>query len=238
MRRILFAIVPAVLVALAFFVLPGFAQDNKAAPTVITHHSVPVMIRLTLDDGTPISLTVLLNVESQVEEDRKPGDPAVRVNVTPKRSESSEGSKVSGVEIGAIQSANFVALEPTPAPAAEGGLLPTPTPGAGEASAATGAAVTEGPRTNDAANIRSGPGTTFSIVGSAAAGSPLEITGRTADGKWYQLDGKRWVAAFLVDDAPAGVPVITDLPGEPVAAATATVTATATITATGSPGAP
>ena len=61
---------------------------------------------------------------------------------------------------------------------------------------------------NDNANLRSGPGTDYERVGSAAQGDAVEIVGRNADGDWYQLATGAWIAAFLVDGAPEGLPVV------------------------------
>ena len=59
-------------------------------------------------------------------------------------------------------------------------------------------------------NLRSGPGTNYGVAGSAQPGQCLTITGRTAAGDWYRLSNGRWIAAFLVRNAPAldGIPVI------------------------------
>lgn len=64
---------------------------------------------------------------------------------------------------------------------------------------------------NDIANLRSGPGTDFAIVGSVAAGQALTIIGRNSASDWYQLGDGAWIAAFLVNDAPADV-AVTDGP--------------------------
>ena len=60
---------------------------------------------------------------------------------------------------------------------------------------------------NQPANLRAGPGTTYAIVGSAAQGQVLTIVARNTAGDWYQLSDDAWIAAFLVDGAPAGLPV-------------------------------
>jgi len=78
-------------------------------------------------------------------------------------------------------------------------LLPTPTP---VPTAPPQALVT------DAANLRAGPGTTFAIVGSAGAGETLNLAGQSADGEWFQTDSGAWIAAFLLSEPPAGLPII------------------------------
>jgi hypothetical protein len=61
---------------------------------------------------------------------------------------------------------------------------------------------------NRGANLRGGPGTNHPIVGSAAAGQALAVVGRNAAGDWLRLADGAWIAAFLVDGAPAGLAVV------------------------------
>lgn len=58
------------------------------------------------------------------------------------------------------------------------------------------------------ANIRTGPGTTFAVARTARAGEALDLDGKTADGRWLRLAGGTWVAAFLVSNPPANLPVV------------------------------
>lgn len=60
------------------------------------------------------------------------------------------------------------------------------------------------------ANLRSGPATTFEIAGQVAPGDVLEIAALSADGGWYLLADGNWIASFLVQPAPAGVPTATE----------------------------
>ncbi len=60
------------------------------------------------------------------------------------------------------------------------------------------------------ANLRSSPSTDAAIVGQATAGQALMIKARNVDGSWYQLSDGSWVAAFLVENAPQGLPVALD----------------------------
>ena len=62
------------------------------------------------------------------------------------------------------------------------------------------------------ANLRSGPGTAYTVVGGALQGEILDLIGRTADGSWYHLAENTWIAAALVGDAPADLPVVSDTP--------------------------
>lgn len=62
--------------------------------------------------------------------------------------------------------------------------------------------------TTRSANLRSGPGTNFPVVGSAIAGQQLVVVGRNQAGDWYLLEEGVWIAAFLVSNAPANVPVV------------------------------
>lgn len=70
---------------------------------------------------------------------------------------------------------------------------------------------------NEGANLRGGPGTEYPVVGGAAAGEAVEIVGISAAGDWYVLANGAWIAAFLIDGAPAGLPIV-DAPVAPVAA--------------------
>ncbi len=65
------------------------------------------------------------------------------------------------------------------------------------------------------ANLRAGPATTHRQMGSVTAGQPLEIVGRTPASDWYQLVGGAWIAAFLVSNPPASVPVARSIPTPP-----------------------
>jgi micrococcal nuclease len=61
---------------------------------------------------------------------------------------------------------------------------------------------------SEEANLRAGPGTEYERVGSAAPGEVLELIARNPAGDWYQLAGGAWIAAFLVEGAPTGLPVV------------------------------
>lgn len=100
---------------------------------------------------------------------------------------------------------------------------PTPEPTATPAPPA--------PHVASNANLRAGPGTNYDIAGSAAADTPVEIVATDPSGDWYLLANGAWIAAFLIADAPAGLPVAT-VPAPPTAvpqrAAPAVPLATAT----------
>ena len=95
-------------------------------------------------------------------------------------------------------------LLPTPTQAPAIRLLPTPTP----VSTALPQAIV-----SEAANLRAGPGTTYAIVGSANFGESLSLVGQSADGQWYQTGSGVWIAAFLLREPPAGLP-IADAPAD------------------------
>lgn len=82
-----------------------------------------------------------------------------------------------------------------------------------------------GTSVNRNANLRAGPGVTYAIVGQAAKGQSIQLTAKSADGRWYQVDSGAWIAAFLVDNAPA-LPVAsvtpTPLPATPTPTPTLT----------------
>jgi endonuclease YncB( thermonuclease family) len=45
-------------------------------------------------------------------------------------------------------------------------------------------------------------------VGSTAPGETVALVGRNSAGDWYQLASGAWIAAFLAEGAPAGLPVV------------------------------
>lgn len=90
--------------------------------------------------------------------------------------------------------------------------------------------VANAPTTNALANLRAGPGTNFAVVGSAQAGDALDIVGQNGDGTWFVLANGAWIAAFLVNNAPTGLPVV-----EPAATPAPTPTASGVLTPTAIP---
>jgi len=73
-----------------------------------------------------------------------------------------------------------------------------------------------GPVASSEANVREGPGTEYAVVTAAQSGESLEIVGKDSSGKWLQLASGYWIAASLVDGAPADLPVtavVAQLPG-------------------------
>lgn len=71
------------------------------------------------------------------------------------------------------------------------------------------------PAANRNANLRGGPGTNYPVVGGVSAGDALDVVARNPAGDWLQLRNGNWIAAFLVDNAPADLPVATDIPAPP-----------------------
>lgn len=110
-----------------------------------------------------------------------------------------------------------------PAPHATATVEPTPRPRRSYLPAAT---LPAPPVVSEEANLRAGPGAEYERVGSAAPGERLELVARNSAGDWYQLASGAWIAAFLVEDAPAGLPAVEGgavaaaLAGTAVAAAT------------------
>jgi uncharacterized protein YgiM (DUF1202 family) len=87
-------------------------------------------------------------------------------------------------------------------------------PGAGESAApteetpATSPAPADRTTVNTTANLRSGPGTNFPVVGSVTVGTRVSVVGRNQAGTWFRLIGGEWIAAALVNNPPADVPVV------------------------------
>ncbi len=111
------------------------------------------------------------------------------------------------------QAAREAEAEPTSTPVA------TPTPEAEESAAAPALLPTatpvprplhRSPTANVDANLRAGPGTQYAVVGGTITGQELVIVGQDGAGEWYLLNNGGWIATFLVDNAPADVPVVAD----------------------------
>ncbi|MCL4863881.1 MAG: hypothetical protein KJZ93_31025 [Caldilineaceae bacterium] len=100
------------------------------------------------------------------------------------------------------------------------GEVAIPRPAAATTTAASTSTAGGAPAANRNANLRAGPGTDYAVAGSAQAGVVLEIVARNADGTWLQLAGGEWIAAFLVDNAPAiaGLPLAANIPVAPTPA--------------------
>jgi endonuclease YncB( thermonuclease family) len=76
------------------------------------------------------------------------------------------------------------------------------------------------PRANRDANLRGGPGTDYPVIGGVKQGQMLTLLAQNTAGDWYQLDNQAWIAATLVDRAPATMviaAVIPTLPPPPTA---------------------
>lgn len=104
----------------------------------------------------------------------------------------------------------------TPTPIPTNTSVPTATPvptntarpaAPTEASSPIPAQAATGSTANTAANLRAGPGTNFDQVGRVAAGQSLDLVASNQAGDWYKLASGAWIAAFLVDNAPGGLPV-------------------------------
>jgi len=73
-----------------------------------------------------------------------------------------------------------------------------------------------GATANRNANLRSGPGTTFSVAGSVQAGQILNIIGKNQASDWLQLSDGKWIASFLVNNAPSGLPTVGETTTQPL----------------------
>ncbi len=60
---------------------------------------------------------------------------------------------------------------------------------------------------NSVSKLRGGPGTHYPITGQAVPRQTVVLVARNQAGDWYKLDNGKWIAAFLVDNAPANLPV-------------------------------
>lgn len=74
----------------------------------------------------------------------------------------------------------------------------------------------QGTTVNRAGNLRSGPGTNYPIVGSAQSGQTLSIVAQNGAGDWLKLEDGKWIAAFLVNNAPTGLAVDGAASAQPV----------------------
>ncbi len=108
-----------------------------------------------------------------------------------------------------------------PTPGAVATVEPTPRPRRSYLPTET---VPAPPVVSEEANLRAGPGTEYERLGSAAPGERLDLIARNPAGDWYQLANGAWIAAFLVEGAPAGLPVVQGGPSASVSTAAAAVT--------------
>ena len=81
---------------------------------------------------------------------------------------------------------------------------------------------------NTTANLHAQPDPGSAVIAVAHPGQPLVVAGQDASGQWLQLASGYWIAAAVVDNVPAGLPVTaqptpTPAPAGPVANTTATV---------------
>ncbi|MFN8469591.1 MAG: SH3 domain-containing protein [Caldilineaceae bacterium] len=114
-------------------------------------------------------------------------------------------------------------VPPTEVPTAQQPPTDTPAPtvepvAATEQPAATAAPIEarSGPAANSQANVREGPGTEYAVMAVAEPGQAMVVTGKDSSGEWLQLGSGYWIAAALVDNAPADLPITTvvaQLPG-------------------------
>lgn len=100
---------------------------------------------------------------------------------------------------------------PIPIPPTDTPAPPTDTPKPTtlpETSSPTPTKLSIGPVANSGANLRSGPGTNYEQVGKVSTGQTLELVATNQTGDWYKLASGSWIAKFLVDNAPDGLPVV------------------------------
>jgi hypothetical protein len=71
------------------------------------------------------------------------------------------------------------------------------------------------PVVNTEANLRAGPGIEYDKIRIASAGQGLELIATNPANDWYKLASGEWIAAFLVDNPPDGLPVVEAIPALP-----------------------
>jgi endonuclease YncB( thermonuclease family) len=131
--------------------------------------------------------------------------------------------RLGGLAVWLILAALLVASACSSAPAPTATVQPTPRERRSYLPTETRPAP---PVAIEEANLRAGPGTEYERVGSAAPGEVVALVGRNAAGDWYQLTTGAWIAAFLIEGAPAGLPVVEG--GAAAAAQASTAAAAAT----------
>ena len=140
---------------------------------------------------------------------------------------------MSGCRNGNSDVEELPASEPTVTPKVQVGEIPTFTPTviplASEPTSTEtptlGPTLTPVPNranTNVQANLRAGPGVVYNLVGFLIKGTEVVPVSRTADRLWLKLETGDWIFAYLVDDAPADLPVETNIPAPPPPTATST----------------
>jgi hypothetical protein len=197
----------------------GIALAQVPQPPLQTQHQVPITVQLALPAGTggtttttTISLTLVLTSLLSLD-----GTEVISTAADAALAARASRGRASAA-LGPIRS---TVVNPDDEDEPTASLLPTVTPTPVAAIGAT--AVTT-------SNLRAGPGTTFEIVGSAQPGQRLSVAGQNGAGDWYRLASGQWIAAFLVDNPPASLPVVE---AEPAATPAPTTTLTTTPAVTG-----
>lgn len=100
--------------------------------------------------------------------------------------------------------------QPTATPLPTNTLAPaTAAPTAAATPTATATTPVQiGPVANTEANVREGPGANYAVMAVAQPGQAMVVTGKDSTGEWLQLASGYWIAAWLVDNVPAELPVV------------------------------
>lgn len=114
--------------------------------------------------------------------------------------------------VGCGESDEAEPTEITESPALLATLQPTNTPVSTEPPTNT---LPTQPVVNTEANLRAGPGIEYDKIRIASAGQGLELIGTNPANDWYKLVSGEWIAAFLVDNPPDGLPVVEAIPALP-----------------------
>ena len=209
MKRILFSLLPAFVLTAVLLASLAWGGAPVASAQEMEPGALQVNVSVELAGGEAITLPLAIGEE----------DLAALLELAPAAAVMEAVTQLAGQEVQTITVAVPAVFTPTeallrivsavaveaeaeaePAPPVTTTLTVTvPSPG-----------IDLVPMAASNANLRSSPSTDAAIVGQATAGQALMIQARNVDSSWYQLSDGSWVAAFLVENAPQGLPVALD----------------------------
>jgi len=222
----------------------GEATSLTKTMTVTLDLTLGFSVSQTLTSTVPSSITIMLtnNPEVTLPVSLTFGSPdTVTVNVrplkpilppTPTATDTATATDTPTKEATATATATA-----TSAPSATATATATQTPTPTLTATLTPTVAEIGSTVPVTSNLRTGPDISFPTAGQISAGTRVKVVARDESSNWYLLDNGGWIANFLVENAPANLPVATaaliaSLPKPGAITATATITVSLTPTAT------
>ena len=205
MKRILFSLLPAFVLTAVLLASLAWGGAPIARAQEMEPGALQVNVSVELAGGEAVTLPLAIGEE----------DLAALLELAPAAAVMEAVTQLAGQEVQTITVAVPAIFTPTEAllrivSSVEVEAEPEPPVTTTLAITVPSPAIDLVPMATANANLRSGPSTDTAIVGQAIAGQALMIQARNVDGSWYQLGDGSWVVAFLVENAPQGLPVALD----------------------------